>query len=123
MQRRLSACLLAAALLIAGPMGLVRAAVPNDSSALRDAVTVDGMLEHLEALDAIGAANGNTRVDDTPGYEESVEYVADRLTDAGYDVDDPAVHVRRVHQRGHRARADQPGSARLRRGLHSRTSA
>ena len=87
MQRRLSACLLATALLVAGPLGLVRAAVPNDSSALRDGVTVAGMLEHLEALDAIGAANGNTRVDDTPGYEQSVEYVADRLTDAGYDVD------------------------------------
>ena len=86
MQRRLSACLLATALLVAGPMSLVRAAVPNDSSALRDGVTVDGMLEHLEALEAIGAANGNTRVDDTPGYEESVDYVVERLTAAGYAV-------------------------------------
>ena len=43
MQRRLSAGLLATARLVAGPLSLVRAAVPNDSSALRDAVTVAGM--------------------------------------------------------------------------------
>ena len=87
MKRRLTACLLAGALLVSGSVGLTQAAVGSDSSTLRDAVTVDGIVEHLEALDAIGAANDNTRVDDTPGFVQSVDYVVERLTAAGYDVE------------------------------------
>src|SRR5262245_40421843 len=87
MTRRLFASLLAAALLITATVGLTNGAVGSDSSALRNAVTVAGVNEHLVALDAIGAANDNTRVDDTPGYEQSVDYVVDRLTAAGYGVD------------------------------------
>jgi Zn-dependent M28 family amino/carboxypeptidase len=85
MKRRLSACLLAAAL-VTGSIGMAQAAVGSDSTALRDAVTTAGMVEHLEALDAIGAANDNNRTDDTPGFDQSVDYVAGRLEDAGYDV-------------------------------------
>jgi Zn-dependent M28 family amino/carboxypeptidase len=44
------------------------------------------MQEHLQALQAIADANGGTRVDDTPGYDQSVAYVQDRLAQAGYDV-------------------------------------
>ncbi|HEX5014769.1 MAG TPA: M20/M25/M40 family metallo-hydrolase [Candidatus Limnocylindrales bacterium] len=86
MKRRLTACLLAGALLVSGSVGLTQAAVGSDSSTLRNAVTVEGILEHLEALDAIAAANDNTRVDDSPGFEASVDYVIERLAAAGYGV-------------------------------------
>ena len=58
MKRRLSACLLATALVLAGPVAVLRAATPTDSSDLREGVTVDGITEHLEALQAIADANG-----------------------------------------------------------------
>ena len=55
------------------------------------------------------AANGNTRVDDTPGYEQSVEYVADRLTDAGYDVEIQPFTFDAFTSRGHgRSSASAP---------------
>ena len=56
-----------------------------DSGAFRAEVTTAGITEHLEALEAIGAANDNTRASGTPGYDASVDYVVGRLTDAGYD--------------------------------------
>jgi Zn-dependent M28 family amino/carboxypeptidase len=87
MTRRLSAALVASAILVATVSAPLSAAVPTDSSALRDAVTVPGMVEHLEALQDIADLNGGTRVDGTPGYDASVAYVAERLTAAGYDVD------------------------------------
>jgi Zn-dependent M28 family amino/carboxypeptidase len=86
MKRRLSACLLATALVLAGPVAVLRAATPTDSSDLREGVTVDGITEHLEALQAIADANGGTRVDDTAGYDQSVAYVQERLEAAGYTV-------------------------------------
>jgi Zn-dependent M28 family amino/carboxypeptidase len=86
MTRRLSAALVASAILVATVSAPLSAAVPTDSSALRDAVTVPGMVEHLEALQDIADQNGGTRVDGTPGYDASVEYVAERLDEAGYDV-------------------------------------
>lgn len=49
-------------------------------------MTVDGVREHQAALQAIADANGGIRTSGTPGYDESVAYVADRLEAAGYDV-------------------------------------
>lgn len=60
------------------------AAVATDTSALREAVSAEGILEHLEALQAIADANGGTRASGTPGYEASAEYVEAQLTAAGY---------------------------------------
>ncbi len=57
---------------------------PQTDRELRDAVTVDGILEHEEALQAIADDNDDTRASGTPGYEASVDYVVDRLEDAGY---------------------------------------
>jgi Zn-dependent M28 family amino/carboxypeptidase len=62
------------------------AAVPTDTSQLRDAVTAAGALEHLQAFQAIADANGGTRLAGTPGYDESADYVAGLLTAAGYQV-------------------------------------
>jgi hypothetical protein len=41
-------------------------------------VTLDGVREHQAAFQAIADANGDTRVSGRPGYDASVEYVADK---------------------------------------------
>jgi Zn-dependent M28 family amino/carboxypeptidase len=53
---------------------------------LRKGVTVGGILEHERALQDIAIENDGTRAATTPGYEASVEYVANRLRRAGYRV-------------------------------------
>ena len=67
-------------------VGVASAAVETDTSELRRAVTTAGVLEHLEAFQAIAEANGGTRAAGTPGYDASVDYVVDTLDAAGYDV-------------------------------------
>ena len=44
------------------------AAIPIDTSALRTAVTVDGVRAHQAALQAIADANSGVRASGTPGY-------------------------------------------------------
>jgi Zn-dependent M28 family amino/carboxypeptidase len=58
-----------------------------------DEITVDGMLEHLEALQAIADSHGGTRVAGSPGFEASARYVADVLQAAGYEVTFPSTEV------------------------------
>ena len=61
-----------------------------DTSALRAAVTVEGITEHMAALEAIANANVfegvPTRATGTPGHEASVEYVVEVMEAAGFDV-------------------------------------
>jgi Zn-dependent M28 family amino/carboxypeptidase len=64
-----------------------------DSSELRAAVTVDGIVEHQRALQRIADANGGTRTTRTPephtitpGYAASVEYVRSTMQNAGWNV-------------------------------------
>ena len=68
-----------AALAIGGCSHDQRPAPPTWS--LRSAATA-----HLRALGLIGRRNDNTRAAGTPGYDASVDYVADRLRSAGYQV-------------------------------------
>jgi len=72
---------LAATLVAALPAG---ADVATDSSALRNAVTLAGIRGHQAAFQAIADANGGTRLAGTAGYDESADYVFDRLVAAGY---------------------------------------
>jgi Zn-dependent M28 family amino/carboxypeptidase len=63
----------------------------NTYKKLLGCVTLDGVREHQEAFQAIADANDDpfypgTRAAGTEGYDESVEYVAGLLEDAGYDV-------------------------------------
>ena len=51
---------------------------------LLDCVTVDGVLEHEQALQDIADDNDGTRASGTSGYADSIDYVRDRLADAGY---------------------------------------
>ena len=76
----------ASALLAAVAVVPSTAATGSDTRALRDAVTVAGVLEHETALQAIADANGGTRASGTPGYDASAAYVQDVLEEAGYSV-------------------------------------
>jgi len=59
----------------------------NDSvRKLLECVTLEGVMEHQEAFQEIADDNDDTRASGTPGYDESADYVVDRLTAAGYVV-------------------------------------
>ena len=58
----------------------------NTHQKLLECVTVDGVRAHQAALQAIADANGGIRASGTPGYDASVDYLADTLEAAGYDV-------------------------------------
>ena len=60
--------------------------VNNTHAKLLECVTVDGVREHQAAFQAIANENNGIRTSGTPGYDESVDYVIDKLADAGYDV-------------------------------------
>src|SRR5688500_3665367 len=98
--RRLAAFGAAAALTVALLPGQAASAAPrascdnranNTYQKLLDCVTVGGVLDHMEAFQKI-ADNSNdpvypgTRAAGTVGYDQSAEYVADLLRDAGYEV-------------------------------------
>ena len=86
----LSAVFLAAGSLVVPAAPAVAAdpglqAVPTRQ--LREAVTVNGILTHLRALQRIANDNGGTRASGTPGYLASAQYVQRRLLAAGYSVE------------------------------------
>ncbi|RDH77354.1 peptidase M28 [Mycolicibacterium moriokaense] len=65
-------------------------APPKDPARdLADRVGVDGMYVHLRKLQEIADANGRSRAVGTPGYDASVDYVAQALRDKGLDVQTP----------------------------------
>jgi Zn-dependent M28 family amino/carboxypeptidase len=55
----------------------------NSVRKLTDCVTVEGVREHLVALQGIADANGGTRASGTPGYDASADYIADQARRAG----------------------------------------
>jgi Zn-dependent M28 family amino/carboxypeptidase len=67
-------------------VGVATAAVPTDSSALRNAVNSAGILKHENELQKIANQNKGTRAASTPGYDASAKYVYDKLRGAGYTV-------------------------------------
>jgi Zn-dependent M28 family amino/carboxypeptidase len=62
--------------------------------ALRDKVSADAMMTHLQKLQDIANANGDTRAVGTPGYDASVDYVVNALRDSGFDVQTPEFTAR-----------------------------
>ena len=60
---------------------------PSDPAAKKfvDAISVDKMVRHQQALQDIADANGGTREVFSQGYRDSVEYVKNTLTAAGYE--------------------------------------
>jgi aminopeptidase S len=71
------------------------AGAPPSAGALRaqlvEAVTADGSAAHVEALQRIADANGGNRSSPGPGYDGSVDYVAQVLREAGFEVTTPSV--------------------------------
>jgi len=70
----------------------------NTYEKLLGCVTLEGVLEHMEAFQAIADANDDpfypgTRAAGTEGYDNSAEYVAGLLRDAGYEVTLDPVNV------------------------------
>ena len=75
------------ALLVAfGVVGVATAADTTDTSALRNAVSVEGIMKHENAFQKIANSNGGTRVSGSPGYDASAAYVKRQLKAAGYTV-------------------------------------
>ncbi|MDF3043432.1 MAG: Aminopeptidase, partial [Thermomicrobiales bacterium] len=78
-------CALVMATTIAG-IGVAPAQNEINTSRLRQAVGVPGILQHLKELQEIADDHGDTRAAGTRGYAESVDYVVARLKKAGYKV-------------------------------------
>jgi aminopeptidase Y len=60
--------------------------VNNTHKKLLECVTLDGARAHQAAFQAIADANNGIRTSGTPGYDASADYVANKLSAAGYDV-------------------------------------
>ncbi|MGH2806608.1 MAG: M28 family peptidase [Actinomycetota bacterium] len=78
-----------AALALVGALALqpvANAAIGVDSSELRADLSAAGIMEHLQAFQAIADANGGTRHAASTGYTQSADYVESVLEAAGYSV-------------------------------------
>ena len=60
--------------------------VNNTHGKLLECVTVEGVRGHQAAFQAIADANNGIRTSGTPGYNQSVDYVVQKMTEAGYNV-------------------------------------
>jgi Zn-dependent M28 family amino/carboxypeptidase len=56
------------------------------AATLVDQVTVGGIVAHMAGLERIAEANGGVRVSGGHGFDQSADYVAERLQEAGYQV-------------------------------------
>ncbi|MGH3726571.1 MAG: M28 family metallopeptidase [Mycobacterium sp.] len=73
---------------------------PNLAPDLARAVTVDGMMAHLQQLQQVADANGGNRAEGTPGYDASADYVTKALKDRGFDVQAPELSRLKVVTEG-----------------------
>lgn len=64
------------------------------ATGLQNRVTLDAMVAHLSKLQGIADSNGGTRAVGTPGYDASVDYVAEALRTKGFDVSTPEFSAR-----------------------------
>ncbi|MBY0290379.1 MAG: M20/M25/M40 family metallo-hydrolase [Mycobacteriaceae bacterium] len=61
---------------------------------ISEAVTGDALMAHVTRLQEIADEHGGNRALGTPGYDASVDYVANTLRDKGFDVQTPEFEVR-----------------------------
>jgi Zn-dependent M28 family amino/carboxypeptidase len=59
-------------------------AAPSATAALTNAVTANGIMNHLAELQKISDNNGGTRASGTPGFTQSMDYIEGLLKGAGY---------------------------------------
>lgn len=83
--RRVTTLFVVLILLMMMPLA-VYAAAPENTKGFRKAVKLEGVREHQAALQSFADANDGTRASGLPGYDDSAQYVYDRMTAAGYDV-------------------------------------
>ncbi len=76
------------------PPPAASAAAFEYATTLRDRIKADSLMAHLKNLQGIANAHGGNRALGTPGYDASVEYVANALRDKGFDVQTPEFEVR-----------------------------
>ena len=86
MKTKLFRSFLVLAVLLVAIVPTVLADNGTDSSALREAVTLDGVRAHQAALQTVANNNGGTRVAGTAGHDLSAAYVRDQMLAAGYNV-------------------------------------
>jgi hypothetical protein len=83
-RRRAFAVLAASALAVSVAYAAPAYAAPpsnnNSVKKITKAVTAEGVLDHLEALQGIADANGGNRAVGQPGFAASVDYVMNQLT-------------------------------------------
>ncbi|MUL81892.1 MULTISPECIES: M28 family peptidase [unclassified Mycolicibacterium] len=84
--RRLAAILLGAALAGCSAQPSPKAVEPQE---LAGRITVDAMFTHLRKLQEIADSHDGNRAVGSPGYDASVDYVAQLLRDKGFDVQTP----------------------------------
>ena len=72
----------------------VSPAAAEFADALRGRVTTEAMMAHLSEFQDIADANGGTRAAGTPGYDASVDYVAQVLRGKGFEVQTPEFTTR-----------------------------
>ncbi|MDN4519068.1 M20/M25/M40 family metallo-hydrolase [Mycolicibacterium austroafricanum] len=84
----LGALVAVCALVVSCSSGL-QAPVAELGPELADKVTIDGVYGHLGKFQEIADANDGNRADGSPGYQASVDYVAQLLRDKGFDVQTP----------------------------------
>ena len=68
-------------------------AATDFASTLQKRVTADGMMAHLKKLQEIADAHNGNRALGSPGFDASVDYVANTLRDKGFDVQTPEFEV------------------------------
>lgn len=92
MRAAATALLLAVSVLVAcSPSSPPPPAAPQSlADELAAKVTADGMFVHLKKLQDIANANKGNRAEGSPGFDASVDYVAQVLRDKGFDVQTPA---------------------------------
>ncbi len=80
-------------------------------------VNADDAFEHLQAFQAIADANGGTRASGTPGYDQSADYVAGLLEDAGFIVERQVFDFTTLHRDLQLARRSTASTGRDRRPM------
>ena len=68
------------------PVQLAGADDLRETQGFRKQVTIAGIREHQAALQGFSDENGGNRVAGSAGYDESAQYIFDRMTAAGYNV-------------------------------------
>lgn len=78
----------------AGPARAGSPAATAFAAGLSQRVTADAMIAHLGRLQEIADRHGGNRAVGTPGYDASLDYVADKLRRKGFEVTTPEFSAR-----------------------------